>query len=143
MDEEAVKPSRARARMSYKFIIFYVALGLVCLLSPFYHVYISKKVSIDNPVDPEYINGLLTVSSILFGFSSILVYQQRKEDEWLKYILLIPVFLFGMSGGSIWNVVVGINKPMQALLWTWTSVLVNIGVTWFLAGWLGARDLKR
>ena len=106
----------------------------IIVSTPFYHTFITKKVSLDNPVDPEYINGLLTVTSILFGFSSILVFQQRKEEEWLKFVLLIPLVFIGLSGGSIWNVVIGINKPMMAFLWTWTSVLVSTFITWFLAG---------
>jgi len=119
---------------------YYMVLAFILCFAPFFHTYITKKVSLDNPVDPEYINGLLTVSSILFGFSSILVFGQRKENKWLKYLLLFPLAMLGFSGGSIWNVVIGINKPMQALLWTWTSVLANMCVTFFLAGFSRASE---
>jgi len=128
--------------ISYQFLFFSI-LFLITVSTPFYHTFITKRVSLDNPVDPEYINGLLTVTSILFGFSSILVFQQRKEREWLKFVLLIPLVFIGFSGGSIWNVVVGINKPMMALLWTWTSVLVSIFVTWFLAGYAVGESHSR
>lgn len=135
--------SRARIRDFIKSFqsYYYMVLAFILCFTPFYHTYITKKISLDNPVDPEYINGLLTVSSILFGFSSILVFGQRKENKWLKYLLLFPLVILGFSGGSIWNVVIGINKPMQALLWAWTSVLANIFVTWFLAGF--SRTVER
>jgi len=123
---------------------FYVLIFLIFLismvLSPFYHIYITKKISIDTPVDPEYINGLITVSSILFGFSSLLVFQKQRNDRIFWYILTFPLFFIGLTGGSIWNVVTGLHKPMMAFIYAWISLNVNAAVTWFLVG--GRSSIK-
>jgi len=49
-------------------------------------------------VNPEYINGILTASSILFGFWAVLIERQPKErTERFRYKILLENFFFSFT----------------------------------------------
>ena len=118
-------------------VIFQAWVILFCLimvLNPYIQFYYFKRIPEETYVDPEYINGLLTVSSILFGFSSLLVFQQKEKHPRLFLLLFLPLIFITRSSGTIWDIVLGTKAPIHGLLSAWTSVLSSTAVTFFLAG---------
>jgi hypothetical protein len=53
-------------------------------------------ISYDTTVDPEIINGILTVSAIVFGFSTITI--QKSDDVRILNIFLLQITLLGGTG---------------------------------------------
>ena len=101
-----------------------------------------KRVSFERQIDPEFMNGLLTASSILFGFSSLLVVTEKPIKRTLWLILLIPLFLIISSGSIISDVALGMHNPVEAILVLRASFNANVLTTTFLAGYRGATWLR-
>lgn len=90
------------------------------------------QIPLDYQVNPEYLNGLLTVTSILFGFwaAFLVLKTQRKEDaarkNMMRGIILVNLLWFAVTIDMFFFS--AFNKiPSLILFWTMTmSLLLNI-----------------
>jgi len=99
-------------------------------------------VSFDHQVDPELMTGLLTASSILFGFSSLIILRPEfsvEEKKWLWILLLPPLSLIIHSGTSIGQVALGTGNAVQTTLFLISSFTANILSTTFVVGYYFAE----
>jgi len=106
----------------------------ICIIYPFINAHLSE-VSFDSQVDPTYMNGLLTASSILFGFSALLVIGERPTEKILWWILVIPLIFIVFSGGQISSVALGTANEVFALLMLTSTFNTNILSVSFLTGY--------
>ena len=135
------KGSRWKNKLTF-LSIFISILYLLAVMLPFIDAYVIRPVSFDRQIDPEFFNGLLTASSILFGFSSLLAVSQktpRKHMKILWLILLPPLFLIISSVGAITEVALGHMNGVNALLILTASFFVNALSTGFLVGFIIQR----
>ena len=107
------------------FLIGYILVIILCIASPFYVIYILRAASSELHINPEIINGLLTTSSILFGFTTLIVASQKKIDRELYFMLLPPLILIIFSGGMILEFALNEKRGIETLAWIFASFLVN------------------
>jgi hypothetical protein len=118
----------SRLRLSFTgFLSFFIggSMAFVTLLS-------IAQIPLDYQVNPEYLNGLLTVTSILFGFwaAFLVLKTQRKEDaarkNMMRGIILVNLLWFAVTIDMFFFS--AFNKiPSLILFWTMTmSLLLNI-----------------
>jgi len=100
----------------------------------FIDIYVRESVPLDTKIDPELMNGILTLSGILFGFSAILAFEQKKEEKWTWKLLIIPLLTLYLSGSVLYDVAIERRKPIEALLYIRASFIATAIITWFLAG---------
>lgn len=125
-------------------IVAFVCL-IVLLSLPFFEVYILKRISFDQQIDPELMTGLLTASSILFGFSTFFVspvVEKKKYQKILFLILLFPLATMIFAGASIYEVSIGRLNGVEAMLRLYTNFSVNVACTAFIVGFKWATIKK-
>ena len=133
--------SRWKNEITFWYILL-VFLFLLSVMLPVIRVF-SKQVSFEREVDPELINGLLTASSILFGFSSLVVVSQKPFKRTLWVALLPSLFLIMMSGGAIIDVALGMKNTVEAILWLSATFNVNVVTTAFLVGYTASTVWRK
>ena len=129
------KGSRWKNKLTF-LKLFIGILYLLAFMFPFLDAYVIRPVSFDRQIDPEFLNGLLTASSILFGFSSLLVVSQKFAERILWVILLPALILIISSGGTIADVALGRGNAVEGLLILTASFLVNALSTGILVGYI-------
>jgi len=123
---------------SFEIILFIIQLMLIAwfVVYPLLQMYFWRIIDFSREVDPEYLNGLLTVSSILFGFISMAVIEGNIEDKKIWFMLFIALFLIIHAGSVLYNVVVGIDVSMEATIWLLVALQVNAAVAMYVLGYL-------
>lgn len=86
-------------------------------------------------MDPEIANGLLTASSIVFGFMLMLIpWQEKWFGGWLTWLLLIPFSILIVAASEMFLWGIGQAYPIDALSALMASFQANlVSATIFLA----------
>jgi len=114
--------------------LFFACVYIFFITYPFLDAYVFRRVSFDQQIDPEFMSGLLAASSILFGFSSLLVLNQKRISKRLFILLFVPLFLIIISGSAISDAALGRGTGIRALLILASGFNANILTTAFLVG---------
>jgi hypothetical protein len=130
--------------ISILFAVFYVYV----IIYPYIDAYVLGKVNLELQIDPEYLNGLLTASSILFGFSSLFVVGQKPTNKSFWVFLLVALFLIIRAGGGIADVALEKSSSVDAMVNLSSCFMANVVSTSYIAGILsydklGKNFLKR
>jgi hypothetical protein len=95
------KNKLGRMRLIWAFLLcisFPIAISL-----PFMDAYIFRHVPLEIVVPFEFGNALLSVSSILFGFTLLIIISKEWVDKRIWAVLVPPLILIVLSGVSIGN----------------------------------------
>ena len=123
-----------RMRFIWAFLLcisFPIAISL-----PFIDAYIFKHVSFEMVVPFEFSNALLSVSSILFGFTSLIIISKEWVDKRIWAVLVPPLILIVLSGVSIGNLALGAANPVTTLLLCSATFNANVVSTGFIVGYV-------
>ena len=103
---------------------------------PLLQLYFWRTINIAREVDPEYLNGLLTASSILFGFISMALIEGNMEDKRVWIMFVISLFMIIRAGISLFQVIIGNTASMEAAVWLYASFQVNAAVSMYIVGYM-------
>jgi hypothetical protein len=95
-----------------------------------------KHVSVATQVSFDFTSGLLSIASILFGFSSLIVVTKDWVDKRIWSVLLPPLTLIVLKGVSISNLALGYANPVQTLVSSSASFNANVVSTGFILGYV-------
>jgi hypothetical protein len=112
------------------------------ILYPFLDAYIFRHVPMDTVVPFEYSNSLLFTSSILFGFTSLIIVSKEWIDKRVWAILLPPLVLIVLSGIEIGNLALGNANSVVVLLYSSAAFNANVVSTGFVVGYV-AQELPK
>lgn len=115
---------------------------LLGIILPFLYAVIGE-VSFDRQIDAAFLNGLLTASSIFFGFSSLLVVTEKPVERRLYSFMIIALFSLVLSGAVLTSVALGKINGVLGLLILSASFNVNAMSTVYIAGYKGATWKKK
>ena len=113
---------------------FSVAIGI-----PFFDAYVIKHVSLDIAVPFEFNAALLSASSILFGFTSLIIISKEWVERKFWAILLPPLALMIISGTAVSNLALGYENPVQTLLLSSATFNVNLVSTGLVLGYVSQK----
>ncbi len=106
---------------------------------PYIDAYAIKHVSLDAEVPFEFNAALLSASSILFGFTSLIIISKDWVERKFWAILLPPLALIIISGTSIANLALGYQNPVQALLLSSATFNANVVSTGLVLGYVSQK----
>jgi hypothetical protein len=106
------------------------------IIYPFLDAYIIKHVAAETVVSFDYSNSLLFTSSILFGFTSLIIVSKDWIDKRVWAILVPPLTLIVLSGVAIGNLALGTTNSLQVLLFSSASFNANVVSTGFVLGYV-------
>jgi hypothetical protein len=106
------------------------------IVYPFLDAYAFKHVSFETAVPFEFSNGLLSISSILFGFTSLIIISKEWVDRRIWTVLVPPLALIVLSGVSISNLALGTVNAVQTLLLCSATFNANVVSTGFVVGYI-------
>ena len=113
------------------------------ILTPFFDALIIRQVSIYTVVPFELSNTLLFTSSILFGFTSLIVVTKEWIDKRV-WALLVPLLMFIiLSGVAIGNFAMGSTTSMWVFLYSSAASNANVVSTGFVVGYVTQQPSKR
>lgn len=95
------------------------------VFTPFFCLYLYGLPEGFERVSPEIVNGLLTGSSILFGFASLPMIG-KKVDTSMAFFIAGDVFLLGLSGVSFFYFGLGHSNGVGLLLFVASSFNANL-----------------
>ena len=119
-------------------ILLLVGFPLAILL-PFVDAFYFKHVSLGIEVPFEFTAGLLSTSSILFGFTSLIIISKEWIEKKVWAVLIPPLALIILSGVTISNLAMGFENPVQALLISSATFNANVVSTGLVAGYVIQR----
>jgi len=108
----------------------------IAITLPFIDAYVFKHVSFEIVVPFEFSSGLLFVSSVLFGFTSLIVVSKEWVDKRIWAVLLPPLVLIVLSGVTISNLALGAANQVTTLLFCSATFNANVVATGFLLGYV-------
>lgn len=88
----------------------------------------------DRIVPFEFSNSLLFTSSILFGFTSLIIVSKEWIDKGIWSILVPPLALIILSGVAIGNLALGNANSVVVLLYSSAAFNANVVSTGFVVG---------
>ncbi len=106
---------------------------------PYIDAYAIKHVSLDAEVSFEFNAALLSASSILFGFTSLIIISKDWVERKFWAILLPPLALIIISGTSIANLALGYQNPVQTLLLSSATFNANVVSTGLVLGYVSQK----
>lgn len=106
------------------------------ILYPFLDAAIFRPVPSETVVPFEFSNSLLYTSSILFGFTSLIVVSKEWIDKRVWAVLLPPLALIILSGVAIGNLALGTMNSVEVLLFNSASFNANVVSTGFVVGYV-------
>lgn len=98
-----------------------------------------EKVPLQTAVPFEFINGLLSTSGILFGFSSLIIISKDWVDRRVWAVILPPLGLLVVSGIEIGNLALGYANPVEVLVLCSATFNANVVSTGFIVGYVVQR----
>jgi hypothetical protein len=113
------------------------------ILFPFINAYIFMHVPIDTVVPFELSNALLFTSSILFGFTSLIIVSKEWVDKRIWAVLVPPLALIVLSGVAIGNLAFGTANGVEVLLYCSAAFNANVVSTGFVVGYVTQRLTKQ
>ncbi|HZW54730.1 MAG TPA: hypothetical protein VFF30_00415 [Nitrososphaerales archaeon] len=111
----------------------------LAILLPYYLAFFVNRVSLETTVPFEFINGLLTTSGILFGFSSLIIISKEWVDRRVWTVILPPLGLLIASGVAIGNLALGYANPVEVLVLSSSTFNANVVSTGFIVGYVVHR----
>ncbi|HZW84615.1 MAG TPA: hypothetical protein VFE91_01770 [Nitrososphaerales archaeon] len=108
-------------------------------LLPYYIAFYINHVSLTTTVSFEFINGLLSTSGVLFGFSSLIIISKDWVDRKVWAILIPPLALLVASGMEIGNLALGFANGVEALVLCSTTFNATVVTTGFTVGYIIQR----
>ncbi len=105
-------------------------------LLPFIDAYFFKHVSLTTQVPFEFTAGLLSTASILFGFTSLIIFSKEWVERKVWAVLVPPLGLIILSGVEISNLDLGFENPVQALLIVSATFNANVVTTGLVVGYV-------
>jgi uncharacterized membrane protein len=104
-------------------LIIYIAF----ISTPFIVVRVIYRVPKETEVNPTIVNGLLTASSILFGFMIVLIpWQERWFGGWLWILPLVSVSMLLMAANDMFLSGIDPTRQLNALESAMASFEANI-----------------
>jgi hypothetical protein len=114
------KPPR---RVIALIILIYIAF----IFWPFYTVRYVFQMPLDTEVDPKVVNGLLTASSIIFGFMLVLIpWQEKWFGGWLWSFFVIPFLMLIFAGTELFLWGLERAYPIDAFSFVMASFQANV-----------------
>jgi hypothetical protein len=113
------------------------------ILLPFINAYLFMHVPFDTVVPFELSNALLFTSSILFGFTSLIVVSKEWIDKRIWAVLIPPLALIVLSGVAIGNLALGTANGVQVLLYCSAAFNANVVSTGFVVGYVTQQLPKK
>jgi hypothetical protein len=113
------------------------------ILYPFLDAYIFKHVPTDIIIPFELSNSLLFTSSILFGFTSLIIVSKEWIDKRIWAVLIPPLALIILSGVAIGNLALGTTNSVGVLLLSSASFNANVVSTGFVVGYVAQQLPKQ
>jgi hypothetical protein len=113
---------------------FPVAIGL-----PFINVLVIQHVSLETPVSFDFTAALLSASSILFGFTSLIIISKEWVEKKIWAVIMPPLSLIILSGVEIGNLALGLENPVSALLISSAAFNANVVSTGLVVGYVVQR----
>ena len=123
-------------------VLLLVAFPLAILL-PFIDAFYFKHIPSTIQVPFEFTAGLLTTSSILFGFTSLIIITKEWVEKQVWAVLIPPLALIILSGVSISNLALGIDNQVQALLISSATFNANVVSTGLVLGYVIQRIARK
>lgn len=111
----------------------------LAILLPYYVAFIVNKVSLGITVPFEFIDGLLTTSGILFGFSSLIIISKEWVDRKIWVVIVPPLALLIASGVYIGNLALGHANQVEVLVLSSATFNANVVSTGFIVGYVVQR----
>jgi hypothetical protein len=108
----------------------------LAILLPYYIAFEVNRVSLQTPVSFEFINGLLSTSGILFGFSSLIIISKEWIDRRVWVVLIPPLALLITSCVYIGNLALGLANPVEVLILCSSTFNANVVSTGFIVGYV-------
>lgn len=131
---------RSKARKIQLVWVVLLLIGFpLAILLPFVDAFYFKQVSLSIDVPFEFTAGLVTTSSILFGFTSLIVISKEWVEKKVWAVLMPPLALIIISGVSISNLAIGFENPVHALLVSSATFNANVVSTGLVVGYVIQR----
>jgi hypothetical protein len=106
----------------------------LAILSPFLDVYSFRHVPVETVIPFEFSNNLLFTSSILFGFTSLIIVTKEWVEKRVWAILIPPLAMIVLSGVTIGNLALGSANSVTVLLYCSATFNANVVSTAFVLG---------
>jgi len=108
----------------------------IAVLLPFIDTYLIKRVPSSTEVPLDFINSLLSIASILFGFSSLIIISKEWVDRKVWAVLVPPLVLIVLSGVILSNLALGSGNSVEALVFSSASFNATVVSTGFILGYI-------
>jgi hypothetical protein len=132
---EDVKTKRIRLIWAILLLIgFPLAIGL-----PFINIILIRHIPLETPVSFDFTAALLSASSILFGFTSLIIISKEWVERKIWAVIVPPLALIVLSGIEIGNLALGLENPVSALLISSAAFNANVVSTGLVVGYVGQR----
>jgi hypothetical protein len=115
----------------------------VAILIPFINAYVFGHVPSNVVVPFELSNALLFTSSILFGFTSLIVVSKEWIERRIWAILVPPLALIVLSGITIGSLALGTANDVMVLLYCSAAFNANVVSTGFVVGYVAQQLPKK
>jgi hypothetical protein len=92
-------------------ICFPIAIGL-----PFINILVIQHVSLETPVSFDFTASLLSASSILFGFTSLIIISKEWVERKIWAVIMPPLALIILSGIEIGNLAIGFRESSECFI---------------------------
>ncbi len=103
---------------------------------PFIDAYFVKHVSFGLTVSFDFGAALLSISSILFGFTSLIIISKEWVDKRVWTVLIPPLVMIVIAGVSISNLALGFGNSVETLLFCSAAFNANVVSTGFIVGYV-------
>lgn len=123
-----------RLRLVWAFLLL-ISFPLAIVL-PFIDAYFVKHVSLDLTVSFDFGAALLSISSILFGFTSLIIISKEWVDKRVWTVLIPPLVMIVVAGVSISNLALGFGNAVETLLFCSAAFNANVVSTGFIVGYV-------
>lgn len=108
----------------------------LAIILPYFLSFEVNKVPLNTVVPFEFVNGLVSTSGILFGFSSLILISKDWIDKRVWIVIIPPLVLLIMSGIYIGNLALGLANPVQVLVLCSATFNSNVVSTGFIVGYV-------
>jgi hypothetical protein len=111
----------------------------VAICIPFINVLVIHHIAVETPVSFDFTAALLSASSILFGFTSLIIISKEWVERKIWAVIIPPLFLIVLSGVEIGNLALGLENPVSALLISSAAFNANVVSTGLVVGYVVQR----
>lgn len=125
--------------MRWVWILLLIVSFPFAIVYPFVDAFFFKRVSLEAEIPFDFMGGLLSTSSILFGFSSLIIVSKEWVERRIWSILVPPLALLVLSGVSISNLALGTANSVQTLLLCSSTFNANVVSTGFITGYAAQK----